>query len=258
MSINIWGLDAAKGDESTQVIACKNGDILTKQYGYLFIDENKLINARSCRITNLAEPTELKDAVTKEYCDNALKNKNYVGYLPTNWKDVGFEMSGFTQSRLGVNVSLTSVDDELTVDDNSREGYVDISCPEDVDVWKVSFKYNLTGQMTFPNDPKRLHCIFSVQGYRHEWITLDRHIQISSEVPDLHSEVKFLNMETNTGVIHVVLRSRDPSDYSRPRPGPSMFNKFRLMFKPFSRTRVDNIQSYIIISNFQLYVYNNK
>jgi len=67
------------------------------------------------------------------------KSKNYVGYIPSDYKNYGFKISA---SRFPCNRATQSVEEpfELYIDDFSRYE-INITCPDSVKLWKFSYKF---------------------------------------------------------------------------------------------------------------------
>ena len=95
------------------------------------------------------------------------KSKNYVGYIPSDYKNYGFKISA---SRFPCNRETQSVEEtvELYIDDFSRYE-INITCPDSVKMWK--FSYKLTSTQEIKMFLRRLKYILKGSNDNSNWIT---------------------------------------------------------------------------------------
>jgi hypothetical protein len=94
------------------------------------------------------------------------KNKNYVGYIPSDYKNYGFKISA---SRFPCNRATQSVEEtvELYIDDFSRYE-INITCPDSVKLWKFSYKFTCSDDF---RPFYRLNYILKGSSDNSNWIT---------------------------------------------------------------------------------------
>jgi hypothetical protein len=135
-----------------------NTEVTCMGIGSVIVFNKKKCITNNKLITELKDPIENQDAVTKKYVDNAVKGtdnvakKCYCGYVPdlnANHNKIGFVVSAsseFSDKYIAANVfkALYNADErngtEWVTRSITTNFWITIYCPEEVKVWKFKIR----------------------------------------------------------------------------------------------------------------------